>query len=106
MGLVLVLAGVVLLLDVGGAARFVIRHLTSKNLGSLAPGYAASRGGFRVYAVLILAVGLAAAGLGLSTSWPLAGFAILGLGAVVFAIATVVAIKGEAVTYRALDKKP
>ena len=94
---VLVIGGLVLLLDIGGAARFVIRHLTSKNLGTLAPGYAASRNGFRVYAILILSLGVAAGGL--EMAWQVAV-----AGAAIFVIASVVAIVGEVQTYRALPR--
>ncbi len=99
------IAGIALFLNVGGAASFTIRHLTSKNLGTLAPGYAASRGGFRVYSVLVLSLGLALSGLTLSAGWPLAGFGILTLGVILFAIASVLAIVGEARTFKQLPPK-
>jgi hypothetical protein len=102
LGVVLVAVGAVLLTNLGGAAEAVIRSLTSRNLGELAPGYAASRGGFRVYATLILALGIAVAGLGVSPGAPLAGLAAMILGVAVFVIASVVAIRGEIRTYRAL----
>lgn len=95
MAAILVIGGLVLLLDIGGAAKFAIRHLTSKNLGALAPGYAASRSGFRVYAVLIASIGIAA--LGLVLAWQLAL-----AGAAIFVVASVVAIIGEVQTYRSL----
>ena len=101
----LVIAGVVLLLDIGGAAKFVIRHLTSKNLGTLAPGYAASRDGFRAYAVLVLAPGIVTGGLALAPASPVVGLWIMVLGALVFVIASVVAIVGEVQTYRALPRR-
>jgi len=62
LGLVLVAVGVVLLVNLGGSADSVIRRVTSRNLGELAPGYAASRGGFKVYATLVLALGVSVAG--------------------------------------------
>ena len=93
-GLLLIAAGVVLLLDLGGAARFVIRRLTSRSLGELAPGYAASRDGFRVYA-----------GLAISPSAPLPGAVGTVIGIVGFLVATGIALMGEVRTYRDLPKK-
>ena len=101
----LVVGGLVLLLNVGGAANFVIRHLTSKNLGTLAPGYAASRNGFRVYAILILSIGVATAGLAVGPAAPVPGVGLLAVGAGGFVIATVVAIVGEARTFKELNSK-
>ena len=102
LGLLLVAVGAVLVVNIGGAADAVIRQVTSRNLGELAPGYAATRGGFRVYATLILALGVAVTGLGISPGAPLVGAVAMVLGVVVFAIASVVAIRGEVRTYRAL----
>ena len=51
-GLLLMAAGGILLTDFAGAARAVIRRVTSRSLGSLAPGYAADPRGRRLYAVL------------------------------------------------------
>jgi hypothetical protein len=65
-GILLCLAGIALLFNVGGAGDFVIHRVTSRSLGELAPGYAASPGGFRVYAVLVLAIGVAVTGLGIA----------------------------------------
>lgn len=101
-GLVLLAAGVVLLLDLGGAGGAVIRRVTSRPLGDLAPGYAATTGGFRVYAVLIVAMGLAVGGLGISAAAPLAGAIAIGIGILAFITASVIAIVGEVRTYRAL----
>jgi hypothetical protein len=102
LGLVLVAVGAVLLVNLGGSADAVIRRVTSRNLGELAPGYAARRGGFRVYATLILALGVAVAGLGISAGAPLPGAVAMVLGVLLFAIASVLAIRGEVRTYRAL----
>src|SRR5258708_13120621 len=57
-GVVLALAGLVLLVNLLGAADVVMRRVTSQPLGELAPGFAASRRGFRTYAVLVLAIGI------------------------------------------------
>ena len=104
-GLFLSAAGLVLLLDVGRAGAWVIRHLTSRKLGDLAPGYAASRSGFRVYATLIMALGVAVSGLGLTAVAPAIGAAAVILGTVTFVIASVVAVAGEVRTYRALQRR-
>jgi hypothetical protein len=106
LGLLLMGVGTILLVNLGGAADAVIRRLTSRNLGELAPGYAASPGGFRVYATLILALGLAVAGVSISPSAALAGVLGIVLGVVVFVTASVIAIKGELRTYRALPRPP
>ncbi|MBJ7603039.1 MAG: hypothetical protein JF888_07600 [Candidatus Dormibacteraeota bacterium] len=57
-GVAVALVGVALLLNLASSGSFVIRHLTSRSLGELAPGYAASSTGFRVYATLVLAIGI------------------------------------------------
>jgi hypothetical protein len=101
-GLALVVVGAALLLNLGGTADAVIRRVTSRNLGELAPGYAASAGGFRVYATLILGLGVTVAGLGISPVAAVAGAVAMVLGVAVFVIASVVAITGEVRTYRAL----
>jgi hypothetical protein len=105
LGLVLVSIGLVLFFDLAGAGRAVIRGVTSRSLGSLAPGYAASTGGFRVYAFLLGAVGAALLGLGLAAWLPLAGAVMVVAAAVAFAAGSVVAVRGEARTYRALQRK-
>jgi hypothetical protein len=103
-GVLLCVAGLVLLLNLFGAAELVIRRVTSRSLGELAPGFAASRRGFRTYAVLVLAIGILCLGLA-ATAWfiPL-GAGLLVLGALTFGIASVVAIAGEVKTYRALKR--
>ena len=50
--------GAVLLANLVGSGDYLIRHLTSRSLGSLPPGYAASKRGFQVYALVVLAIGL------------------------------------------------
>jgi hypothetical protein len=105
LGALLLVAGAILLRDVGGAATWLIRSVTSRNLGSLAPGYAASPGGMRVYAVLICGLGVAIGGVGLTAFRPFFGLAALGLGVAVFVVASVLIIIGEVRTFRALPKK-
>lgn len=104
LGGLLVLAGLVLLFNVLGAGDQVIRRVTSRSLGDLAPGFAASRRGFRTYALLIVGVGVVCLGVG-SASWS-ASFAagLMILGVVVFAVASVIAIAGEVTTYKALKR--
>jgi hypothetical protein len=105
LGVLLCLAGLVLLLNLFGAADLVMRRVTSQPLGSLAPGFAATRRGFRIYAALVIAVGVLCAGVGMTVwSIPLAAILFV-LGALIFGVASVVAIAGEVETYRALKVK-
>jgi hypothetical protein len=93
-GLLLCAAGFVLLLNVGGAADAVISRVTSRKLGDLAPGFAASRRGFNIYATLVLAIG-----------WDIPiGSSLIVLGGISFAGASVIAIAGEIETYRGLKR--
>ena len=103
-GVLLWVAGLILLFNVAGAADAVIRTVTSRSLGELAPGFAASPRGFKVYAVLILEVGVAVTGLGIAGSSPVLGGALLALGIIGFLVASVIAIAGEVRTYRALKR--
>lgn len=102
LGLLLLGTGLVLLLDLAGAGRFVISRLTSRNLGGLAPGYAASRAGLRVYATLIGALGAVVIGFAVTPQQPVPGVLAIGAGAAVFVAASVLALIGEVRTYRAL----
>ena len=103
-GVVLSLAGLVLLVNLFGAAGLVMRRVTSQPLGELAPGFAASRRGFRTYAVLLTAIGILCLGLA-ATAWSIPlGAGLLVLGAMTFVIASVIAIAGEVETYRALKR--
>ena len=103
-GLVLVITGLVLLLNLFGAGDVVIRRVTSRALGDLAPGFAASRRGFRTYAALVLAVGVLCVGLAMTARSVPLGAALLVVGAMTFGIGSVVAIAGEVETYRALKR--
>ena len=103
-GVLISLAGIALLFNVGGAADFVIRRVTSRSLGELAPGYAASPGGFKVYATLILAVGVAVTGLETADRSASIGFGLLLFGIAAFVVASVIAVVGEVRTYRALKR--
>jgi hypothetical protein len=94
------LSGIVLLLNLFGAGDYVMRSVTQKDLGSLPPGFAASKRGFRVYSTLLLAVGLVCIGVGLIAKLLPVGAALIVVGAVVFGIASVVAITGEVETAR------
>jgi len=100
-GAVLFVIGFVLLLNLGGAGDYVIRTVTSRYLGTLPPGFAASKRGFRIYAVLVLAVGILCLGLA-ATGWllPLAA-GLLVIGGTTFGVASIVAIAGEVETARA-----
>jgi hypothetical protein len=103
-GVLLFVAGVVLLLNLFRAGDLVMRRVTSQPLGELAPGFAASRRGFRIYAVLVLAIGILCLGLA-ATAWSiLLGAGLLFLGALTFVVASAIAIAGEVETYRALKR--
>jgi hypothetical protein len=104
MGLLLCVVGLVLLLNLFGAAEVVIRRVTSRALGELAPGFAASRRGFRTYAALVIAVGVLCVGLAMTAQFVPLGAALLGVGALLFGIGSVIAIAGEIETYRALKR--
>lgn len=99
-GGLIVLIGVVLALNLFGAGALVMRHVTSRYLGSLPPGYAASQAGFRVYALLVIAIGLLFAGFGAAESSVAAGIALFAIGVVGFVVLSVVAIRGEMETIR------
>ena len=101
-GGVLVVASAVLVFDIAGAGRGVIRHLTSKPLGSLAPGYAASWTGFRVYALMLAAIGGVVGGVGVAETLPVLGVIYIAVGLVGFIALSVLAVRGEMRTYRAL----
>jgi len=98
LGIVICAAGLTLLFNLFGAGDHTIRRVTSRSLGELAPGFAASRNGFRTYAVLVVAVGALAIGLAMENA------IVLTVSAVVFVVASVVAIAGEVTTYRALKR--
>lgn len=104
LGALLALAGVAIFFDLGGAAALVTRRVTSRSLGSLAPGYAATRTGLRVYAVLLVAIGAAVAGVGLLAAAPLAGLVLLAAAVLVFLGASGIVVAGEVRTYRNLSR--
>ena len=99
-GALVSVAGVVLLVNLGGAADYAIRHLTSRSLGTLPPGFAASKEGFQVYALLVLGIGLMFLGLGAAATAVTAGIVLIGVGLTAFAITSVLAIRGEVATAR------
>lgn len=99
-GILLTVAGTVLLLNLFGAGDYVIRRVTSKYLGELPPGFAASKRGFRIYSVLVVAIGVVCLGLGLADRLLPVAAGLIVVGAVAFGIASVVAITGEVETAR------
>ncbi|HSP07977.1 MAG TPA: hypothetical protein VLU92_00095 [Candidatus Dormibacteraeota bacterium] len=104
LGVLLVLAGVILLLNLFGAGDYVVRRVTSRSLGELAPGYAATPRGFKTYAVLVLSVGALCAGIGLTAVFVPVAAGVIVLAAVTFGLASMIAIAGEVETYRALKR--
>lgn len=99
-GSLIALIGAVLVFNIAGAGDLVMRTITSRYLGSLPPGYAASKGGFRVYALLVIAIGLLFAGFGLAESSLALGIATFAVGAAGFVVLSVLAIRGEIATAR------
>lgn len=104
-GAALCLVSLAWLLNVFAAGDYMIKHVTSRYLGSLPPGFAATPRGFRVYCILVLAVGVLCLGVGLTDrSLPLAaGFLVI--GAVTFGISSMLAIAGEVETSRAQHRR-
>jgi hypothetical protein len=100
LGALVVLIGAVLLFNVAGAGALVMRHVTSKYLGSLPPGYANTQTGFRVYSVLIVSIGVLFIGLGVAAWQVVVGVALLAAGVVGFAVTSVLGIRGEGEVYR------
>jgi hypothetical protein len=102
LGLVILLAGGFLYTKVVG--DFLITNLTSRSLGNLAPGYAASRAGIRAYSNVIASFGIVVIGLG-ATEWAgsVGAFAAV-VGFVMFVAYSAAAIAGEVRTYRALKR--
>ena len=92
------LAGVVLAVNLLGAGDFVMRNLTQRYLGSLPPGYAASKTGFRVYAALVVAIGFLFAGFGVAETAVSAGVVLFAIGVLGFVVLSVLAIRGEITT--------
>ena len=97
-GGVIALLGVVLAVNLLGAGDFVMRNLTQRYLGSLPPGYAASKNGFRIYAALVVAIGLLFGGFGIAEVAVSAGVALFAIGALGFVVLSVLAIRGEITT--------
>ncbi|MEP6751174.1 MAG: hypothetical protein ABI959_00335 [Candidatus Dormiibacterota bacterium] len=102
LGLVILVAGGILYTNV--ASNFLIKNLTSRSLGTLAPGYAASRAGIRTYSNVIASFGILVIGLG-ATDWAgTTGAFVAVVGLVMFVAFSAVAIAGEVRTYRALKR--
>ena len=100
LGAVLILAAIMVDLN----RSWIIRNVTSRPLGSLAPGYAATDAGMKVYARVLSAAGLLVNAVWVSTwsLWFAAGLTVA--GALAFVVFSVIAIRGEVRTYRALKR--
>jgi len=82
----------------------LIRRVTSRSLGTLAPGYAATQRGIQVYVGLVVALGLLAFGVW-AVDWSKGLGLVVGLvGAAAFLVLSVIAIAGEVRTFRALKR--
>jgi hypothetical protein len=102
LGLIILIAGGILYTKV--AADFLIRNVTSRSLGTLAPGYAASRAGIRTYSNLVASFGILVIGLG-ATDWAgTTGAFVAVVGFIMFVAFSAAAIAGEVRTYRALKR--
>jgi len=93
-GLVLIFASAALFI----AQDAMTRRVTSRPLGSLAPGYAATKLGYRLYVGLVTDLGLIALAIGLSIVW------LIIASIAIFAIETVAVAIGEVVIYRSLKR--
>jgi hypothetical protein len=103
-GAMFALIGALLLVNGGGAADFVKRNVTSRYVGSLAPGFANSPAGFAVYARLLTAIGAVFVGIAIADRFVFVGLGVIAIAAVVFVVLSVIAIRGELSTYRALKR--
>ncbi len=103
-GFVIALVGLLLTLNVAGFGSYVIAHLTSRSLGSLAPGYAASPKGMRAYGWLITAIGIVIIGVEALIAGIFGGVLLVLAGVVTFLAFSVVIIRGEVKTYRAIKR--
>ena len=99
LGVALLVVSLVLALLAGA----VIDRVTSRSLGTLAPGFAATRWGFAVYVGLVESVGLAVLGIGLSATRP-STVTLFWIGSGEFVGLSIAAIVGEVRTYRALKR--
>jgi len=81
-----------------------MRNVTRRNLGTLAPGFAASPEGFHVYARMIAAIGVFFLGVAVAERYALVGVGLVAASLIVFVFLSVVAIRGEIATYRALKR--
>ena len=97
----LTVIGVVLIFASGAlfiAQDTVMRAVTSRSLGSLAPGYAATKLGYRLYVGLVTDVGLIALAIGLNIAW------LIIVSIVIFVIETIAVAIGEVVVFRRLKR--
>ena len=104
LGAAFALAGAALLLNAGGAADFVMRRVTSRYVGSLAPGYANTRDGFAVYARLLSSIGVVFLGVAVADRFVIVGLPVLLVGLVALVVLSVIAIRGEMRVYRGLKR--
>jgi len=82
----------------GLSRETVTRRVTSRSLGSLAPGYAATRIGYLIYAGLIADFGILLIAINYSR------VTLIVAAVAAFVIGSIVGIVGEVTTYRALKR--
>jgi hypothetical protein len=97
LGLGLIVCGLVLRVK----RKEVMSRVTSRSLGSLAPGFANTPRGYGVYATLVELIGEAVVGIAV-TPWTVLGWWLAAFAAILFVAFSVFAIVGEVITYRAL----
>ena len=100
LGIVLVVAGNVLYYR----RQDLIDRVTSRSLGSLAPGYAATPDGVRVYTYLVTSIGIVLVGIGVTPWFASFGALLAAAGILAFVVFSVVAVAGEVKVYRALKR--
>ena len=100
LGMLLVVAGWVL----DANRKLVINRITSRSLGSLAPGYAATPAGLKVYTLLVSFTGMALIGIGIASWSARYGGLLTAIAALGFVVFSIIAIVGEVRTYRALKR--
>jgi len=82
----------------------LVARVTSRSLGSLAPGYASTPKGVTVYTYLVTSVGMVLAGIGVAQWFTVFGGILAICGILAFVVFSIVAIAGEVRVFRALKR--
>ena len=100
LGVVLVVAGQLLFIK----RTELVARVTSRSLGSLAPGYAATPKGVTVYTYLVTSLGMVLVGIGAAQWSAVFGGFLAVCGILAFVVFSIVAIVGEVRVFRALKR--